>query len=257
MSMPSHIGHTPDASPPTFTPAPAGCSLSAFRTLTVTDVTTAIRQLSDKQCASDPFPTRLLKDNVDLLAPFITTLYNKSVASGMFPAVFKYAYITPRLKKASLDPADTKSYRPISNLPVLSKTLERLVAHQLVKHLNLWRLLPDLQSAYRAHHSTETAVMRVLSDILDALDRGDFAVLTLLDLSAAFDTVDHTTLLRRLQITYGITDTALVWFASYLHERKLCMVQRILFYYIITAMWSTQRIGPWTDPLPSVHGRPT
>jgi len=122
----------------------------------ITDVTTAIRQLSDKQCASDPFPTRLLKDNVDLLAPFITTLFNKSVAPGMFPAVFKSAYITPRLKKASLDPADTKSYRPTSNLPVLSKTLEGLVAHQLVEHLNLWRLLPDLQSAYRAHHSTET-----------------------------------------------------------------------------------------------------
>ena len=125
-----------------------------------------------------------------------------------------------------LDPADTKSYRPISNLPVLSKTLEQLVAHQLVEHLNLWRLLPDLQSAYRAHHSTETAVLRVLSDILDALDRGDFAVLTLLDLSAAFDTVDHTTLLCRLQITYGITDIALVWFASYLHERKLSVWYR-------------------------------
>jgi len=151
---------------------------------------------------------------------------HKSVASGMLPAVFKSAYITPWLKKASLDPADTKSYRPISNLPVLSKTLERLVAHQLVEHLNLWRLLPDLQSAYRAHHSTETAGLRVLSDILDALDRGDFAVLTLLDLSAAFDTVDHTILLRRLQITYGITDTVQVWFASYLHERKLSVRYR-------------------------------
>ena len=64
-------------------------------------------------------------------------------------------------------------------------------------------------------------MLRVSSDILDALDRGDFAVLMLLDLSAAFDTVDHTTLLRRLQTTYGIIDTALVWFASYLHERKL------------------------------------
>jgi len=69
-------------------------------------------------------------------------------------------------------------------------------------------------------------VLRVLSDILDALDHGDFAVSTLLDLSAAFDTVDHTTLLRRLQITYGITDTALVWFASYLHERKLSVWYR-------------------------------
>ena len=58
----------------------------------------------------------------------------------------------------------------MSNLPVLSKTLERLVAHQLVEHLSLWSLLPDAQSAYRAKHSTETAVLRVLSDILDALD---------------------------------------------------------------------------------------
>jgi len=176
--------------------------------------------------STDPLSTRLLKDNIDLLAPFITTLLNKSVSAGMFPALFKSAYITPRLKKASLDPADTKSYRPISNLPVLSKTLERLVAHQLVKHLDLWRLLPNLQSTYRAHRSTETAVLRVLSDILDALDRGDFAVLTLLDLSAAFDTVDHTTLLRRLQTTYSITGTALVWFASYLHERKLSVWYR-------------------------------
>jgi len=73
-----------------------------------------------------------------------------------------------------MDPADCKSYRPISNLSVLSKTVERLVARQLVDHLNLWKLMPDLQLAYRAHHSTETAVLRVLSDILGALDRGDF-----------------------------------------------------------------------------------
>ena len=145
---------TADAPPPTFTPAPTGCSMSAFRAVSIADVTTAIHKLPDKQCASDPLPTRLLKDTVDLLAPFITTLFNKSLASGMFPAVFKSAYITPRLKKASLDPADVKSYRPISNLPVLSKTLERLVAHQLVEHLNLWSLLPDAQSAYRANHST-------------------------------------------------------------------------------------------------------
>ena len=117
-------------------------------------------------------------------------------------------------------------YRPLSNLLVLSKTLERLVTHQLVEHLNLWSLLPDAQSAYRANHSTETAVLRLLSDILDSLDKGDFAILTLLDLSAAFDTVDHATLLRRLKTTYGITNTALVWFTSYLHERKLSVRYR-------------------------------
>ena len=85
--------------------------------------------------------------------------------------------------------------------------------HSLPKYNDL---LPDLQSAYRAHHSTETAVLKVLSDILLALDTGDLAVLTLLDLSAAFDSVDHNTLLRRLQTSYGLSGNVMNWFASYL-----------------------------------------
>ena len=111
------------------------------------------------------------------------------------------------------------SYRPISNLSVLSKLLERLVARQLLEHLNAARLLPDLQSAYRAYHSTETAVLKVLADILRALDTGDLAVLTLLDLSTAFDTVDHATLLRRLEVSYGLRGHVLGWFHSYLNGR--------------------------------------
>ena len=95
------------------------------------------------------------------------------------------------LKKPELDPSDGKSYRPISNLAVLSKVLERLVARQLIRYLSEWKLLPELQSAYSAYHSTETAVLRVVSDIIEALDRGDLAALTLLVLSAAFDSVDH------------------------------------------------------------------
>jgi len=91
---------------------------------------------------------------------------------------------------------DVKSYRPIANLPVLSKVLERLVAKQLLSHLDEFKLLPDQQSAYRAHHSTETAVLNVLSDILTAVDNGDLAMLALLDLSAAFDSVDQRILLH-------------------------------------------------------------
>ena len=101
----------------------------------------------------------------------------------------------------------------------MSKLLERLVARQLIRHLSEWKLLPELQSAYRAYHSTETAVLRVVSDILEALDRGDLATLTLLDLSAAFDSVDHIVLLRRLQSSYGIRSTVLDWFTSYLEQR--------------------------------------
>ena len=107
------------------------------------------------------------------------------MSSCLVPGNFKAAYITPILKKADLDAADVKSYRPISKLSVLSKLLERLVARQLLDYLNTAGLLPKLQSAYRAHHSTETAVLKVLNDILRALDTGDLALLVLLDLSAA------------------------------------------------------------------------
>ncbi len=135
------------------------------------------------------------------------------------PSVFKSAYITPLLKKPDLDPAEAKSYGPISNLSVLSKTLERLVASQLLDYLRAADLLPDLQSAYRPHHSTETAVLKVLADILRAVDGGDLAVLALLDLSAAFDTVDHETLLTRLKRSYGLSGRVHDWFQSYLSGR--------------------------------------
>ena len=134
------------------------------------------------------------------------------------PASFKSAYITSLLKKADLDSADVKSYRPILNLSMISKLSERTDAKQLIRYLKNRPndLLPDLQSAYKSGHSTETAVFKVLSDILQALDAGDFALLILLDLSAAFDSVDHPTLLERLRISYGINDVVLLWFTSYL-----------------------------------------
>ena len=91
----------------------------------------------------------------------------------------------------------------------MSKLLERLVAAQLVRYLDTSNLLPPLQSEFRPRHSTETAVLHVLSDILEAVDRGDVAVLALLDLAAAFDTVDHNIVIRRLQKTHGSNGKAL------------------------------------------------
>lgn len=97
---------TSDAPPPSFTAAPLGCVLRLFRPLAVVDIVTAVRALPDKQCMSDPLPTNLLKDNVDALAPFIVELFNRSLALGVVPSIFKSAYITPLLKKADLDQAD-------------------------------------------------------------------------------------------------------------------------------------------------------
>ena len=86
------------------------------------------------------------------MAPFLTELFDRSLLQGTEPSVFKSAYISPLLKTPDLDPAEAKAYRPISNLSVLSKTLERLVASQLLDYLRAVDLLPDLQSAYRPHH---------------------------------------------------------------------------------------------------------
>jgi hypothetical protein len=122
-----------------------------------------------------------------------------------------------------LDPAHARSYRPISNLSVVSKLLERFVARQLHCYLQSSNLLLSSQSAYRPFHSTETAVLRVLSDLLLAVDQGEVAALVLLDLSAAFDTVDHNILLRRLRSTYGFNGAVLKWFQSYLHGRSQCV----------------------------------
>ena len=151
-------------------------------------------------------PTWFLKENIDLDAPFLCHRLNWSLEHGAVPSVFKSACVTPLLKKADLDSVDVKSYRPISNSSVTSKLLESVVSKQLVKYLKDKDLLSDLQSAYRAKHSTETVVLKVLADIVLALDSGDMAMLTLLDLSAAFDSIDHDILLRQLQISYGLDE---------------------------------------------------
>jgi len=127
---------TDGAPPPQYTTAPPDCALRALEQLTTDDLVAAVRQLPDTQSVTDPIPTRLLKEHVDVLSPFLTALFNRSLSLGVVPSGFKAAYIMPRLKKPDLDPADVKSSLPISNLTVLSKLLERLVERQLLHHVS-------------------------------------------------------------------------------------------------------------------------
>ena len=120
-----------DASPLHFPTPVAAASLSDFQAVAVDDVTSAIRRLPNKHCVSDPIPSHLLVSIVDDIAPFLTALYNKSLQDGVVPESYKSAYISPLLRKSNPDPTDVKSCRPMSNLPVTSKLLERLVAKQL------------------------------------------------------------------------------------------------------------------------------
>lgn len=104
----------------------------------------------------------------------------------------------PYLKKAGLDPDRATNYRPVSNPTYVSKLIECLVSSQLTAHLQTNHLLPSKQSAYCQHHSTETATLTIASDIFDAVDVGHVTVLALLNISAAFNTVNYGMLLRQL-----------------------------------------------------------
>ena len=111
------------------------------------------------------------------------------------------------------------NYQPISNLPFLSKVLEKIVAVQLCVHLQKNNQFEDSQSGFREHHSTETALVKVTNDLLLASDSRLVSVLVLLDLSAAFDTIDYSILLQRVEHVIGIKGTALDWFKSFLSGR--------------------------------------
>ena len=139
----------------------------------------------------------------------------KNFTSSCRPTRTSSTHLLPLLKKPSLDKNLLKNYRPISNLPFLSKILEKVVLHKLLSNLQENNFSNPFQSAYRAGHSTET----VLCEIFSALDNDNISVLLLLDLSAAFDTIDHQILPSRLNSVFGIQSTALQWFHSYLSDR--------------------------------------
>jgi hypothetical protein len=197
-----------------------GNTLSNFDLVDQAVVRETMLKMKPTSCDLDPIPTGFLFDCSDVVLPALTSVLNDCIQTGHVPSSLKKAIVKPLIKKASLDPNVHKNFRPVSNLCFVSKLLEKLVLNQLQKHLDVNNLWPVFQSAYRCHHSTETALIRVLNDLLSSNDSNLVSVLTLLDLSAAFDTIDHEILLSRLESFYGITGTALSFFRSYLSDRS-------------------------------------
>ena len=155
------------------------------------------------------FVLALMKSFVVELALSINQL------TSTVPSDFKTAVVRPLLKKPSLDPNELKDYRPISNLPFLSKLLEKLVLEQFTLHLSTHHLLSINQSTHWSGHIAETVLLRILNDILTVLGDDKISILLLLDLSAAFNTIVHKILLSHLEHDFGIRSTALNWFRSY------------------------------------------
>jgi len=163
-----------------------------------------------KSCSLDPVPTFLLRGFVDLLLPYATRMVNASLKEGRLLISQRHAIVTSLLKKPGLDTADMSNYRSVSNLGFMSKVVERAVAIRLNDYL-----AGNDATSHRKKHS----MLRVWSDVLMAADTRQVTLLCLLDLSAAFDCVDHDLLLHRLQLSFGLRGIALEWIRSFLTDR--------------------------------------
>ena len=192
---------------------------ACFHLFTELEVHTVIMKMKNKHCDLDIIPTSTLKQILDACLPVITQIVNLSLTKGEFCEEWKSAVVKPLLKKPGLDLIN-KKYRPISNLPFISKLIEKCMLKQLLSHCENHDLLPDFQSAYWKHYSTETSLIKLTNDILCSMERQHMAAIAILDLSAAFDTVDHYILLQILEQNFGFCDKALLWFQNYLRPRS-------------------------------------
>ena len=197
--------------------------LTEFKTLTCSEVKKIILSSPAKSCSLDPIPTQFLFQHIDVLIDSVTTIVNDSLISGVMPLCFRQAIISPLIKKPNLDQNELKNYRPVSNLSFLSKVIEKAVSAQLTEHLLNNSLFEPHQSAYRKFHNTETALVKITNDLLLSADERKVSVLALLDLSAAFDTIDHSLLIQRLELDFGLKGNVLNWFRTYLEDRTQCV----------------------------------
>ena len=233
---------TPNNEPP----SNPSSTLQEFRPALVEEVDKLIIAMPNKSCVLDKIPAWLFKEAHKELAPSLDDIINSSLANHDFPSSLKQAYVTP------LDKEEMKNYRPVSNIPIISKLIEKIVSSRILQHLAFNNLHTNFQSAYKKHHSTESALLRVANDILRYIDNKKSVLLILLDLSAAFDTIDHDILLARAHSRFGIDGKALYWLNAYLKDR----MQTVSIgnnNSISSKIWCPTRFCPGTSTFHHVH----
>jgi hypothetical protein len=195
-----------------------GTFLDTFDPVTVDELKDIMKGRPVKTAYNDILPRPIMRAIIENLLPYICDLINISLQTGSMDGV-KGATIVPLLKKSGLDPEVLKNYRPVNDIVLISKLIERVVLKRLNAHSTVNDLHCDYQHGYKKYHSTETLLIKVVNDILVGFDSNNATILLLLDLSAAFDTVDIGKLLLILKHEYGIRHTALKWFHSFLYGR--------------------------------------
>ena len=177
-----------------------------------------INSMPSKTCALDIIPTAKLKEVLETILPSLAHIVNKSLEQGVFYSNWKEALDNPQVKKKSLGTTMT-NYRPVSNLQFISKIVEKVTLDQFTLHCNNNSLLPNYHSACRKYYSCESSLVKLVNDVLWAMEKQLVKVVVILDLSAAFDTVNHDLLLEVLEKQYGIVGAARQWYTSYLKPR--------------------------------------
>ena len=204
-----------------------------FREITTDEVRKLINKSKTKSSCLDPIPTAILKECLDVLIDPITDVINSSLREGAFPSCWKTAIVLPILKKTGLE-LTYKNFRPVSNLSFLSKLTEKAGLSQYVDHLCEIGKFSTNNSAYKDNHSTETLLLKIHSDIINNMDAQRVTLLVLLDLSAAFDTVNLNILTDIFRNHFNISGNVLGWFQSYLQDRD----QRITINNTISKSYS-------------------
>ena len=185
-----------------------------FDVVTEDTVGKYIDKLAPKtSCGYDDISTKLLKRIKDIILEYLTVIINQSLMTGIFPDRLKIAKVIPLFKKD--DPHILDNYRPISLLPSISKVFEKVVFFQTYEYFNKNKLINYSQYGFRKLHSTELASLELTDSLLQHLDAGRIPISVFLDLSKAFDTLDHFILIEKLSY-YGVSGSALRWFTSYL-----------------------------------------
>lgn len=200
-------------------PACAQSALSSFSPVTADKLKKVILSRKIKTTTNDTIPAQLLTTCLDEVIPALVLLVNKSLLTGSVNGL-KDSVINPLLKKWNLDPDTLSNYRPIANILYLSKLIEGVVSLEIKDHMDLNTLHISQQSGYKQNHSCETLLLGLCNDVLKSFDAGKCVILILLDLSAAFDTVDHDRLMSILFNEIGLRGIALEWFKSYLFNRR-------------------------------------
>ena len=196
-------------------PVNSSFSLEKLNVETVIESLKAVN--SNKATGPDNIPGRVLKIAAEFLFPSLTAIFNRSLSMGIYPDDWKMARVLPIFKSG--EKSDLGNYRPISIISAIAKVFGRLVYDQFYTYLTSNQLINSYQSGFRPTYSTLTSLLETTNNWCVNIDRGLLNGVVFIDLRKAFDTIDHEILLSKLK-AHGVDDLALVWFRSYLTDRK-------------------------------------